>query len=1087
MVPSQQSFGYEQEESTPMPVMWYMVPADQVQQMPYHPVQGPSVSFAAGAAATMTQGSMPQGWWQPPMQMPQMLPLQPVQAAQQVQPTLPLPMQSTQMACPASDIPLEGQCAWGYAGPAPEQCCAPARASAGSVAEVSTAPSEASPRFQEADELSAPMRTSASAARRLRRKRAAERKAKADEEDLARRDAEGLRIRELERGEELAQLQGHVWALSQDKKGCRLVQKALEVAGRETAAIAAELSGHILEAIKHPEANYVVQKAITQLSVGGSGFIVEEIMGSAVAVAKNRMGCRIFCRLLEFCSTNPKVGHLVDELLADVSDLCCHSFAHHVIQSILEHGEERHKHVIAQTLVADVVRFAQHKNTSYLIEKVMTLCTCSEQDQAAMVCALDFKRLLFLAKTQYGRHVAKTMLKDPRWYAVWGAEEFERITFAITTRLDGMRDSDDAISVSLTLLMRFWVHVRMLGAHLASSVCLPLLMWLDAMMLGLRSLGVFFVPLAPTWRSLCVTELVRRAPGFGNSTGGTPPDKVKERFELEKGAPKALLGTLENCTRDIAASNGSFDECKEQLKTVLQTLKNETLTDEEVEREIRKIAGEKAKHIVSTCSAAATTDAAKEACLSSAEAMQALATLTGRTLESIPEEELRLLFRKGAAEQVSEEVRLCMEAAESDTEKRACFSSDDIRDAIGESMGKGRGEVKDSDVRAYLEEGLKEEIWTMLEACPEDSKEQCMSAAKDMLAAVTGRPSSAITDDMIRQLLHDEMASELGERMRSCMDQAQDNTAKEACRTTLATEALGVARGTQGGGAPSRTDVEEALKEAGRDKAKEVSKDCQGSREECMERIRDEAAKSMGRSKEDLSDMEVERLVMDGARDAAKEAARACAEARKESNTATCADPTEVYASNRRMPIDDDVDRKRIKQDLVKESEKDAMRTCMEESDKTGFDRCMGELAEPDEVAGELFRGLSDERKQNKEKRAKEDAAVEVVGERFQICMEAATTEDEKKACHDAMRAGAGMAGLKEDVEDVVKKFQRSLAVLRTRETVRVVTIRSNDQGSNNPDDSSRTEDGSEQERQQRQEAATARPPVSVKQDTGYC
>ncbi|CAE7839821.1 unnamed protein product [Symbiodinium sp. CCMP2592] len=521
--------------------------------------------------------------------------------------------------------------------------------------------------------------------------------------------------------------------------------------------------------------------------------------------------------------------------------------------------------------------------------------------------------------------------------------------------------------------------------------------------------------------------------GFGNSTGGTPPDKVKERFELEKGAPKALLGTLENCTRDIAASNGSFDECKDQIKSLVQTLKNETLSDAEVEREIRKIAGEKAKHIVSTCSAAATTDAAKEACLSSAEAMQALATLTGRTLESIPEEELRRLFREGAAEQVSEEVRLCMDAAGSDTEKRACFSSDDIRDAIGESMGKGRGEVKDSEVREYLEEGVKEEIWTMLEACPEDSKEQCMSAAKDMLAAVTGRESSAITDDMIRKLLHDEMASELGERMRSCMDQAVDNTAKEACRTTLAAEALGVARGTQGGGAPSRTDVEEALKEAGRDKAKEVSKDCQGSREECMERIRDEAAKSMGRSKEDLSDMEVERLNMDGARDAAKEAARACAEARKESNTATCADPTEVYASNRRMPIDDDVDRKRIKQDLVKESEKDAMRTCMEESDKTGFDRCMGELAEPDEVAGELFRGLSDERKQNKEKRAKEDAAVEVVGERFQLCMEAATTEGQKKDCQDAMRAGAGMAGLKDDVEDVVKKFQRNTVGMAAR------------------------------------------------------
>ena len=112
------------------------------------------------------------------------------------------------------------------------------------------------------------------------------------------------------------------------------------------------------------------------------------------------------------------------------------------------------------------------------------------------------------------------------------------------------------------------------------------------------------------------------------------------------------------------------------------------------------------------------------------------------------------------------------------------------------------------------------------------------------------------------------------------MDQAEDNTAKEACRTTLVTEALGVGRGAQRGGAVEHLPVQ------------------------------------TWRRPEDLSDMEVERLNrlnMDGARDAAKEAARACAAARTESNTATCAEPTEVYASNRRMPIDDDVDRKRIK------------------------------------------------------------------------------------------------------------------------------------------------------------------------------
>ncbi|CAE7700445.1 unnamed protein product, partial [Symbiodinium pilosum] len=519
---------------------------------------------------------------------------------------------------------------------------------------------------------------------------------------------------------------------------------------------------------------------------------------------------------------------------------------------------------------------------------------------------------------------------------------------------------------------------------------------------------------------------------FGDSTGGTPPDPVKERLELEKGAPLALLGTLENCTKDVNKTelNVSFADCKMQIKTLLERLKNETVSSEELEREIRKIAGEKAMMIVRICSAAATSEAAKEACLSSKEALDALAKLSGRPVGSVPEEELRRLFRRGSAEEVSEELRLCMGGADTDAKEKECFASDDIREAIGNSMGKGKGDVKDSDVREFIEEGVKEEMWTLLESCPEAEKEQCMTAAKEMLATVSGREASGITDDVVRKFLEDEMASELGERMRACMDQATDDAAKESCRTTLSTGVLGVARGGQ---APSRTDMEEALKEAGREKAKEVSKDCQGSREECMEKLRDEAAKSMGRSKEDLSDMEVERLNMDGARDAAKEAARGCAAARKEEASATCADPTEVYANARKVPIEDDVDRKRVQQELVKESEKDAMRTCFSEEDKDGFDSCMGQMKDAEEVAGELFRGVSDERKQNKEKRAKEEAAVEVVGERFQLCMEASTTEEEKKGCRDEMGKGAGMAGLKEDVEDVVKKYHRNVVATAAR------------------------------------------------------
>ncbi|CAE7262465.1 pum [Symbiodinium pilosum] len=272
---------------------------------------------------------------------------------------------------------------------------------------------------------------SAANLRRLRRRRAAERKAREEAIDLAHNvGSEGKQHQKPWKQESSeAQLRGRVWALAQDKDGCRLVQKALEKlarkGGREAATIAWELRGHILEAIKHPHGNYVIQKAVAQLSVGSSSFIVQAIQGSAIMVAKHRMGCRTLCRLLEFCSTNPQVGRLVDELMPEISELCCHSFAHHVVESVMEHGEERHKHRIARTLLTDVMRFADHKNTSYLIEKVLS--NCSDEDQRAMLYALDLNRIIDLAKTRYGRHVAKTMLQDRRWYTAWGAEKSEQL------------------------------------------------------------------------------------------------------------------------------------------------------------------------------------------------------------------------------------------------------------------------------------------------------------------------------------------------------------------------------------------------------------------------------------------------------------------------------------------------------------------------------------------------------------------------------------------------------------------------------------------------------------------------------------
>lgn len=46
----------------------------------------------------------------------------------------------------------------------------------------------------------------------------------------------------------------------------------------------------------------------------------------------------------------------MDELLVDLSNLCSHNFAHHVIESVLENGSERHKASVAEELIGDAWR-----------------------------------------------------------------------------------------------------------------------------------------------------------------------------------------------------------------------------------------------------------------------------------------------------------------------------------------------------------------------------------------------------------------------------------------------------------------------------------------------------------------------------------------------------------------------------------------------------------------------------------------------------------------------------------------------------------------------------------------------------------
>lgn len=206
---------------------------------------------------------------------------------------------------------------------------------------------------------------------------------------VANRKRDAKLMEQLEKGGQerkaaIDSLRGNVYPLAFQESGCRVVQQALEVAGATDAqALASELVGHVKEVYKSPTGNYVLQKVVEQLPPGPASFVAEELAGSACVTSKHRFGCRIVCRLIEHTANMNATKALVEELLDEADILCHHTFGHHVIQCVLEHGFPRQRARIANALFKDLPGAAMDRHSSYVVERALE--HCSEQDRDRIV------------------------------------------------------------------------------------------------------------------------------------------------------------------------------------------------------------------------------------------------------------------------------------------------------------------------------------------------------------------------------------------------------------------------------------------------------------------------------------------------------------------------------------------------------------------------------------------------------------------------------------------------------------------------------------------------------------------------------
>lgn len=208
----------------------------------------------------------------------------------------------------------------------------------------------------------------------------------------------------------LASLRGNVERLAFHERGCRAVQRAIEVADKQQAVeLVSELCGHAVRAAFSENANFVLQKAIVTLPAVHFEFIAAELSRCSLAVAKHRCACRILCRLLEHSANEANTIALVDEVLQHAGDLSRHNFGHHVIGSAVVHGLNRQRERIVNVFANDLARLVKSRNAQFVLEQILS--PCSEDELCLISSAVtaaegDAEVRERLAQSQVGANIS---------------------------------------------------------------------------------------------------------------------------------------------------------------------------------------------------------------------------------------------------------------------------------------------------------------------------------------------------------------------------------------------------------------------------------------------------------------------------------------------------------------------------------------------------------------------------------------------------------------------------------------------------------------------------------------------------------
>merc|ERR1740129_2694054 len=126
---------------------------------------------------------------------------------------------------------------------------------------------------------------------------------------------------------------------------------------------------------------------ITLIPLAQLDFLLLEVEQMGLECALHRFGCRIYCKLLEYYSTDKRVVCMVDKVLQKMGDKIFDKFGQVVVESVLVWGQASHKAKILTELRARPEAVRDEKGAFVIAKALENGCAEDVEDLSKLILA----------------------------------------------------------------------------------------------------------------------------------------------------------------------------------------------------------------------------------------------------------------------------------------------------------------------------------------------------------------------------------------------------------------------------------------------------------------------------------------------------------------------------------------------------------------------------------------------------------------------------------------------------------------------------------------------------------------------------